>query len=73
MAKLSEAGNIKGAEIILNKQNRSSGMAYADYSSADEVECAIKELNGKDIMGRPISIERFRGSPNYAGISYSLY
>ncbi len=66
VAKLSAAGNIKAAGIIRNKQNKSSGMAYADYSSADEVECAIKELNGQDIMGRPVSID-IEGARNMWG------
>ncbi len=38
-----------------------------EYSSSDEVDTAINSLNGTQILGRKISLEKYKGKGMFSG------
>lgn len=51
----SEFGNVKSVNIIGDK-----GFGFIEMSSSSEAEAAQEGLNGKDFMGRKLSIDEAR-------------
>ncbi len=55
------AGNVKSAKVIMDRDtNRSKGFGFVEMESDDEAQEAIKQLNGKDLNGRAISVNEAR-------------
>ncbi|TYH02943.1 hypothetical protein ES288_A09G180800v1 [Gossypium darwinii] len=53
----SEQGRVVEAKVVYDRESgRSRGFGFVTYSSADEVNSAIKSLNGCDLDGRPIRV-----------------
>jgi RNA recognition motif-containing protein len=56
-----QAGNVVSATVIKDKYSgKSKGFGFVEMSTEEEAEKAKKELNGKDLDGRPISVNDAR-------------
>jgi cold-inducible RNA-binding protein len=50
-------GNVTSCNLIMDRMtDRSRGFAFVEFSSAEEAEKAIAEMNGKDIGGRALTV-----------------
>lgn len=55
----SAAGTVSSATIIIDKMSgRSKGFGFVEMSSEDEVQKAIETLNGKELDGRTIVVDK---------------
>ena len=60
-ALFAQAGNVVSATVIKDKYSgKSKGFGFVEMSTEEEAEKAKKELNGKDLDGRPISVNDAR-------------
>lgn len=51
------AGEVTSAKVITDRDSgRSKGFGFVEMSSDDQAQAAIDQLNGKELMGRPISV-----------------
>eukprot|EP01138_Halocafeteria_seosinensis_P004027 gb/GECG01004118.1/.p1 GENE.gb/GECG01004118.1/~~gb/GECG01004118.1/.p1 ORF type:complete len:160 (+),score=27.31 gb/GECG01004118.1/:1-480(+) len=57
---LSEAGNLKSAELIRSGDGRSRGCAVAEYSTAEEAEQAKSIFADREVDGRKIFVREDR-------------
>ena len=54
-------GQVESAQIIKDRRtNRSRGFGFVEMPVEDEAKAAIKELNGKDLKGRELSVNESR-------------
>ncbi|XP_011094656.1 29 kDa ribonucleoprotein A, chloroplastic [Sesamum indicum] len=61
----SEQGNVKEARVVYDKESgRSRGFGFVTYSSAEEVNSAIEELDGMDLHGRAIRVSPAEARPS---------
>jgi len=52
-------GQVASAKIILDKHTgRSKGYGFVEMTSDTEVEAAINELNGKEVNGRNLKVNK---------------
>lgn len=50
-------GEVSSAKVITDRESgRSKGFGFVEMSSEDQAQAAIEQLNGKELMGRPISV-----------------
>ena len=57
----SEFGNVTSASIITDRETgRSRGFGFVEFSDDADGENAIKEMNGKDMQGRPLVVNEAR-------------
>lgn len=57
----SSAGTVVSANVITDRESgRSKGFGFVEMSSDEEAQKAVKELNGKDLDGRPIVVNEAR-------------
>jgi RNA recognition motif-containing protein len=57
----SAAGTVVSAKVITDRDSgRSKGFGFVEMSSDDEAKKAISELNGKELDGRPITVNEAR-------------
>ncbi len=55
------AGNVKSAKVIMDRDtNRSKGFGFVEMESDEEAAEAIKQLDGKELNGRAISVNEAR-------------
>lgn len=55
------AGTVVSATVIKDRETgRSKGFGFVEMSTDDEAQKAIKDLNGKDLDGRPIVVNEAR-------------
>ncbi|MDP4038417.1 MAG: RNA-binding protein [bacterium] len=60
-----EAGNVESAKIIFDRDsNRSKGFGFVEMATDDEAQAAIKQLNGKEVEGRQITVNVARPMKN---------
>lgn len=56
-----EVGKVQSAKIIFDREsNRSKGFGFVEMSTEDEAQAAIKQLNGKEVEGRNITVNEAR-------------
>ena len=55
-------GNVQSAQVIMDRDTgRSKGFGFVEMGSDQEAQTAIAALNGKDVDGRPLTVnEAFR-------------
>lgn len=52
-----EFGSVESVNIIIDRYtDRSKGFGFVEMSNDDEAKIAIKELDGKDHLGRPLKV-----------------
>lgn len=57
----SAVGTVESAKVITDRDSgRSKGFGFVEMSSDDEAKKAIGELNGKDLDGRPVTVNEAR-------------
>jgi RNA recognition motif-containing protein len=50
-------GGVRNAEVVVNNRTqRSKGFAFVTMSSVEEARRAVRELHGKEFMGRPLQL-----------------
>lgn len=60
-ALFAQAGTVVSAKIIVDKMTgRSKGFGFVEMSTPEEAEKAMKELNGKELDGRKITVNEAR-------------
>lgn len=56
-AMFDEFGTVESAKVIMDRDSgRSKGFGFVEMSSEDEVQAAIKALDGKEIDGRAVVV-----------------
>ncbi|MGL4348128.1 MAG: RNA recognition motif domain-containing protein [Chlamydiales bacterium] len=54
-------GNVVSAQIIMDRETgRSKGFGFVEMGSATEAKEAIDALNGKEVHGRPLTVNEAR-------------
>ena len=54
-------GTVQSAAVIVDRDtNRSKGFGFVEMSTEEESKTAIQELNGKDMNGRPLTVNEAR-------------
>ncbi|XWS55829.1 hypothetical protein CRYUN_Cryun09bG0033800 [Craigia yunnanensis] len=60
----SEQGKVVEAKVVYDRESgRSRGFGFVTYNSSEEVDSAIKSLNGVDLDGRPIRVSVAESRP----------
>lgn len=58
-------GQVVSAKVITDRETgRSKGFGFVEMSTEDEAKAAVKELNGKEVAGRPIVVNEARPQEN---------
>lgn len=56
-----ELGTVESAKVIMNRDTgQSKGFGFVEMSNEAEAEAAIKELNGKEVEGRRLTVNEAR-------------
>ena len=56
-----QAGTVTSAKVIIDRDtNRSKGFGFVEMSTDEEAARAVKELEGKDLCGRPVAVSEAR-------------
>lgn len=59
------AGQVVSAKVITDRDTgRSKGFGFVEMSTEEEAQAAIKQLNGKEVAGRPIVVNEARPQEN---------
>jgi RNA recognition motif-containing protein len=55
------AGTVTSAKVIVDRETgRSKGFGFVEMGSDDEAKAAVKDLNGKELQGRPVVVNEAR-------------
>jgi len=65
-AYFSTCGEIKGVRVALDAEGNMRGFAHVEFFANDAVDKAV-ELNGSELDGRNIKVDKAGGSPNKGG------
>ena len=53
-----EVGDVERAEIVRDRfDGRSRGFGFVEMASEDDAALALRELNGRELAGRPLRVE----------------
>jgi cold-inducible RNA-binding protein len=64
----STSGTVVSAQVIMDRSiGRSKGFGFVEMNSEEEAQAAIAALNGKEIEGRPLTVNEAR--PKAEGVS----
>ena len=62
------AGTVASAKVIMDREtNRSKGFGFVEMSTDEEAAQAIKELDGKEVMGREIKVNEAKPREDRCG------
>jgi len=54
-------GTVESAQVIMDRETgRSKGFGFVEMKSDQEAQAAITGLNGKDVEGRPLTVNEAR-------------
>jgi RNA recognition motif-containing protein len=54
-------GKVESAQVIIDRMsNQSKGFGFVEMSTGEEAQGAIKELSGKEVSGRAITVNAAR-------------
>ena len=60
-----EVGTVESTNVIEDRvTGRSRGFAFVEMSSAEEVQNAISQLNGKEVDGRELKVNKAKPREN---------
>jgi len=63
-----QCGTVEVVNLITDRDTgRSKGFAFVEMSTDAEAQKAIQELNGKDMEGRPLTVNEARPQKKKAG------
>lgn len=52
-----QAGTVSSASVVMDRMSgRSRGFGFVEMATAEEAQSAIDNLDGKDLMGRPVQV-----------------
>lgn len=55
---LSQCGDVQSVDLILDPvSSRPRGFAFVDMASAESMQKAITDLDGRDLEGRPLTVK----------------
>src|SRR5262245_17906827 len=59
----SQAGNVESAVVVTDRgTGRSRGFGFVEMSTSEEADQAVAKLNGKDLDGRQLKVERAKSA-----------
>ena len=65
-----EYGFVESAQVIMDRESgRSKGFGFVEMGIQQEAEAAIKELNGKDVDGRALTVNEAKPREDRGGRS----
>lgn len=54
-------GTVRSAQVVMDRDTgRSKGFGFVEMSTDQEAQAAIDALNGKDVSGRPLTVNEAR-------------
>ena len=54
-------GEVESAKVIIDRDSgRSKGFGFVEMKNDDDAKKAVDELNGKDLGGRPVTVNEAR-------------
>jgi len=54
-------GSVESAQVVTDRETgRSKGFAFVEMATDDQAQAAIKGLDGKDLSGRPLTVNEAR-------------
>ena len=60
----SEFGKVSSVNLLIDKQTgRSKGFGFIEMPEVSEGQAAIKEMNGKEFMGRELKVDQAKEKP----------
>ena len=63
-----QAGTVESAVVVTDRGTcRSRGFGFVEMSTSEEADQAVTKLNGKDLDGRQLKVERAKASEGGAG------
>ncbi|MCL4853531.1 MAG: RNA-binding protein [Bryobacteraceae bacterium] len=63
-----EFGSVDSAQVIMDRDSgRSKGFGFVEMGNNQEAEAAIKALNGKDVGGRPLTVNEAKPREDRGG------
>lgn len=61
-------GEVRSAQVVMDRDTgRSKGFGFVEMGSPQEAQTAINALNGKDIEGRPLTVNEARPKEDRGG------
>lgn len=53
----SKIGTVVSADVIMDRHSgRSKGFGFVEFETEEEAQKAVKELNGQEMEGRPLTV-----------------
>jgi RNA recognition motif-containing protein len=63
-----QAGQVESAVVVTDRSTgRSRGFGFVEMSTSEEADQAVQKLNGKDLDGRQLKVERAKSGEGGAG------
>jgi RNA recognition motif-containing protein len=63
-----QAGQVESAVVVTDRDTgRSRGFGFVEMATAEEAEQAVQRLNGKDLDGRQLKVERAKSTEGGGG------
>lgn len=60
-----QAGTVVSANVIIDRySDRSKGFGFVEMSTEEEAEAAIKQLDGQELNGRPVVVNKAKPKEN---------